>query len=146
MHVTLRSPRIYKRGGRGTTTTTRTRKTDRRQICRLFDSSEANTHTLSTHVLRPRSSSLSHPLVTPNTSTSVQDNTRPPSPTGRRAFFSPNQYKIVCGLLAHHPDPRRADTHYSLVLKPLFLTPTGSDRELFVVSNVNLYKLINGSF
>jgi hypothetical protein len=44
------------------------------------------THTLSTHTLRPGSSSLSHPLVTPTTSTLVQDNTE------HRAFQGLNQY------------------------------------------------------
>jgi hypothetical protein len=42
---------------------------------------------------------LSHSLVTPNTSTSVQDNTDLSSPTGRRAFFGPNQYKSLAFFL-----------------------------------------------
>jgi hypothetical protein len=36
---------------------------------------------------------LSHPLVTPTTSTSVQDNTELTSPTGCRALLGLNQYK-----------------------------------------------------
>jgi hypothetical protein len=51
------------------------------------------THTHSTHTLRLGRSSLSHPLVTPTTDTSVQDNTELTSPTGRRAFFGLKQYK-----------------------------------------------------
>jgi hypothetical protein len=53
---------------------------------------ESHTHT-STHTLRLGSSSLSHPLVTPTTSTSVQDNIELTSPIRHRAFLGPNQYK-----------------------------------------------------
>jgi hypothetical protein len=61
----------------------------------LLDLARASTesHTLSTHTLRLRSSSLSHPLVTHTTSTLVQDNTELTSLTGHRAFLGPNQYK-----------------------------------------------------
>jgi hypothetical protein len=53
----------------------------------------AESHTHSTLVLRSENTSLSRPLVTPTTSTSVQDNTSLPFLTGRRAFFGLNQYK-----------------------------------------------------
>jgi hypothetical protein len=69
-----------------------------------------DTHTHSTHILRPRIISLSHPLVTPTTSTSVQNNTRLPSPTGRRAFFGLNQYKSLVFFL-HTIQIPDAQTH-----------------------------------
>jgi hypothetical protein len=73
----------------------------------------AESHTHFTLILRPGDTPLSHSLVTPATSTLVQDNTSPPFLTGRRAFFGPNQYKSL--VLAHHPDLQRVDTYYSLV-------------------------------
>jgi hypothetical protein len=118
MHVIWHSPCVYKRGGQGPFQR-------RREIHRSFDSSEANTHTLSTHILRPRSSSLSYPLGTPTTSTSVQDNTRPPSPLDvgySSARTSINRLCSSCTLSGS----LSADTYYSLVLEPTFLIPTVS--------------------
>jgi hypothetical protein len=59
---------------------------------------EVTSRVAHTHFLQPRLETwellpLSRPLVTPTTSTSVQDNTELSSPTGRRAFLGLNQYK-----------------------------------------------------
>jgi hypothetical protein len=82
----------------------------------------AHTHFLHSHLETWEPLPLSHPLVTPTTSTSVQDNTELASPTGRRAFLGPS---INCPYSYCTPSgPRRADTYYSLVLGPSFLTPT----------------------
>jgi hypothetical protein len=54
-----------------------------------------HTHTLLSHLETWELLPLSHPLVTPTTSTSVQDNTELTSSTGRRALLGPNQYKSL---------------------------------------------------
>jgi hypothetical protein len=81
-------------------------------------------HTHSTLILRSGNTSLSHPFVTPATSTSVQDNTRLLFLIGRRAFFGPNQYKSLVFFVytIQIPDTQTHITRW--YLKPPFLTPT----------------------
>jgi hypothetical protein len=84
---------------------------------------ESQTH--STHVLRPRSSFLSHPLITPTTSILVQDNTRLPIPTRCRTFFGPNQYKLPVFFLHTIRIPNTQTHITSLVLELSLLTSPG---------------------
>jgi hypothetical protein len=55
----------------------------------------AYTHFLHSHLDTWELLPLSHPLITPTTSTLVQDNTELSSPTRHRAFLGPNQYKSL---------------------------------------------------
>jgi hypothetical protein len=89
---------------------------------------------------------LSHPLVNPTTSTSVQDNTELTSSIGCRVLLGPNQYKspVFFSHTIRTPDAQTLD--YSLVLGPPFLTPTVGtpDRGCLHVMTNHFYRVQNG--
>jgi hypothetical protein len=87
----------YSKGGKRRTTTTRTRSETRADNSSgpcTGTSRVTRTHSLLSHLETWEFLPLSHPLITPTTSTSVQDNIELTSSTGRRALLGPNQYKL----------------------------------------------------
>jgi hypothetical protein len=133
MHVTLRSPCIYKRGGQGPFQTD-----DRRRIHTQFDSSRASVSHF--HILRPGSFSLSHQLVTPYYKHLGARQYKTLLPTRRRVFFGPNQYKSFVFFL-HTIRISYAQTLIHLSgLGPLTQTPTHIFDQYINPSSMCLYK------